>query len=183
MSYGTRRRKRWQPDPDSILKKKGLLHLETPDTIQRMRLIKMKTERNPEYEFMEAIRTRNIEEIRRLMSIGGCPVRNYDFLGRSPMVESAKTGNIEIVKIFVEASLNKDIQDRYGKTALMEAAKLGYYHIAKYLLEQGASVNIRDRRGNGAHTCAIDNHHEDIAKMIQEYSQEGSVWMNQYDTK
>ncbi len=67
----------------------------------------------------------------------------------SALVESAKEGNLEAVKLFLAAGMNPNSKREEGEernTALMYAARYGHLEIAKVLLKAKANVNERNNR-------------------------------------
>lgn len=57
---------------------------------------------------------------------------------------AAKYGNLEALKILVQARANVNYQTQTGVTALMCAANHGYLEVVKALLAAGADPNIQD---------------------------------------
>lgn len=70
--------------------------------------------------------------------------------------ESAKTGNMELIKKWVEIKkININKADSQGYTALIYSAYYGKEQAVDYLLFQGADPCIKDKRGNSALLGAI----------------------------
>ena len=64
--------------------------------------------------------------------------------------DAAFDGNIEKVKLALEASVQVDIIDESGKNALMIAAFNGHSEIIKILFEKGVPINQQDNDGRTA---------------------------------
>jgi len=56
--------------------------------------------------------------------------------------ESAYTGKLDIVKLFVENGFDIDVKDEKGETPLFKAVIGSNYNICKYLHENGAKLDI-----------------------------------------
>jgi len=150
---------------------KQLPYLPASHIRAQFTLLKMKSENNYEYELMEAARTGDVQRLKNVLITPGVLLRDRNSLGRCPLVEAAKTGCLEAVKMLVEAGFNLNVMDCNGKTALMGAALHGYYEVVKYLLEKGADPTILNKQGHGAYTIAVYGKHMDVAQLIQSYIQ------------
>jgi ankyrin repeat protein len=63
------------------------------------------------------------------------------------MIEAAKFGFLDRIKLFLAAGLDVDTKDKTGATALMVACHSGELEMVKFLLERGANVNAKNTRG------------------------------------
>lgn len=73
------------------------------------------------------------------------------------LTRAATNGNLDIVKLLVEAGAKIDVQNYTGRTALHESIWHLKAPVALYLLEQGAKTDTRDRPGKTPLQDAIDN--------------------------
>jgi len=97
--------------------------------------------------------------------------RGPDFV----LIESAKTGDDEMVKIILEnEEVDVNIEDDYGYTALCYAALKGYAEIVDLLAENGANVNARNN-GGSALVQAVYFGHLKIAKNLIDYGADVNV--------
>ena len=62
--------------------------------------------------------------------------------GLTPLVFAVREGDLESVRILVEAGADVNQTTAYGWTPLLTATQNRYYQIGRYLLEQGADPNI-----------------------------------------
>jgi uncharacterized protein len=77
--------------------------------------------------------------------------------GMTALVFAAREGDLETVKILVEAGANVNQLTNYGWTALLTATQNKNYQIGKYLLEHGANPNIANNGGWRPLYLATDN--------------------------
>ncbi len=72
-------------------------------------------------------------------------VNARDKHGHTPLIEAAKTGDLETVTDLLRRGAEVDAQSEKGKTALHYAAANGHVEVVKALLAAGAKVDARDR--------------------------------------
>ena len=85
------------------------------------------------------------EAIRKLREMG-YPTPSEDF-----MAMAAVKGEVEVLKLFVEAGYSADSKSDDGSPAIVNAAMFGQPEAVQYLLQAGADVNAVD----GANTTAL----------------------------
>ena len=56
-------------------------------------------------------------------------------------LDSARSGNLAVVRLFVQGGMSVKATDSYGETALVQAARGGHLAVVRYLVGQGADVN------------------------------------------
>lgn len=54
-----------------------------------------------------------------------------------------RTGDLEAVKLFLQAGIDPNAKSNEGQTALLAALEGGSFHVVKALIEAGADVNVR----------------------------------------
>jgi uncharacterized protein len=72
-------------------------------------------------------------------------VNTKDRHGHTPLMDAAKSGNVEAVKDLLNRGADLEAKSEKSKTALHYAAANGYVEIVNLLLGQGAVVDARDR--------------------------------------
>lgn len=77
--------------------------------------------------------------------------------GLTPLVFAARQGDIESVKVLVEAGADVNQVTQYGWTPLLTATQNKYYKVGAYLLEHGANPNIANKGGWTPLYIATDN--------------------------
>lgn len=98
-----------------------------------------------ERDFFDAVRTGNIKTVKALLSVYDNP--NVDITGISnkkpttPLRMAIRAGNVEMVKILIQAGANVDLMDERGITPLISAICHKKLEIASILLENGADPN------------------------------------------
>ena len=88
------------------------------------------------------------EALRRLREMG-FPEPTADFL-----VMSAVQGNLEAVKLFVEAGYSVDTKSDDGSPAIVSAAMFGHPAVVDWLIDHGADVNASDGMTTALHRLA-----------------------------
>ena len=83
-----------------------------------------------------------------------------------PIIEAAKTGNTEVVKLQLKEHVNVNIQDEDGVTALMLASLNGHTQVVELLLKNNADVNIQKEDGVTALMLASQNGHTQIVELL-----------------
>jgi len=107
----------------------------------------------PDAEYPDAEKVRQPENdkqreaLRKLREMG-FPHPTADFL-----VMSAVEGNLEAVKLFVEAGYSVDTKDR-DSPAIVSAAMFGHPHVVDWLIDHGADVNATDGATTALHRIA-----------------------------
>jgi hypothetical protein len=104
-----------------------------------------------EYEDAEKVRQpendKQREALRKLREMG-FPQPTASFL-----VMSAVQGNLDAVKLFVEAGYSVDAKDR-GSPAIVSAAMFGHPEVVDWLIDHGADVNASDGATTALHRLA-----------------------------
>ena len=86
-----------------------------------------------------------------------------DFVGRTPLFYSVRTGNLADIEILTQAGANLNLADKYGHTPIHIAAiKTGikdkktakkYFTIYQFLKEKGADLTRKDYKGRTPIDC------------------------------
>lgn len=99
-------------------------------------------------ELLEAIGRKDAETVRNLVGAGADlePPSNLHEVNK-PLAYAAAYGNLEIVKLLVEAGADLNGQVAYGDVALIKADEHDNADVVEYLIEAGADVNIPSRFG------------------------------------
>ncbi len=68
--------------------------------------------------------------------------------GNTALIEAARYGYLDLVKLFIERGAHLDVTNFMGNTALMYAVINQQLEVAKLLLESGAEVDIPDKNND-----------------------------------
>ena len=83
----------------------------------------------------------------RQMVEKGDDIHALDGAGRSPTLNAAYHGTLNILNYLVEKGGDINFRDRRGRTGLIYAAYYNYHSILEFLAEKGADLNIQDDHG------------------------------------
>jgi ankyrin repeat protein len=87
--------------------------------------------------------------------------------GTGILQEAVGTGDLEIIKLLLEAGAAPDDPDKDGNTALHVAARFGYHDVARLLLKGGASANSKTKSGLDTAGIADEEGYLDFADFLR----------------
>jgi uncharacterized protein len=79
------------------------------------------------------------------------------FGGLTPLIFAAREGDIESIKVLLDAGVDVNQTSEYGWTALLTATHNRYYKLGAYLIGRGADVNRANAGGWNPLYIATDN--------------------------
>jgi len=85
------------------------------------------------------------------------------------LFKSCIYGQLDIVKMLIEAGANINVKDNGGDTALMRASVHGNEDIIKLLIEAGADVNAKDNDGSTSLMWALSFGHIKVVDLLKKY--------------
>jgi ankyrin repeat protein len=85
------------------------------------------------------------------------------------------TGQVAIVKLFLDRGAQVNARDEQGRTALFYAAGRGYSVITGMLLEEGADPNLTDKLNKTATDYAIEADKMPVAEMLKQHGGKSSA--------
>ena len=77
--------------------------------------------------------------------------------GLTPLIFAARQGDLETIKVLLDAKADVNETSEFGWTALLVATQNRYYKIGLYLLDHGADPNIQNAGGWSPLYLATDN--------------------------
>jgi ankyrin repeat protein len=92
--------------------------------------------------------------------------QDEDDFNRTPLHMAASRGNVEIVKMLIDAGSDANVQSNIGYTPLHVAASWGRLEIAKMLIDAGAYVDVQDKSGWTPLHVAASLGRVEIAQML-----------------
>ena len=78
------------------------------------------------------------------------------------LFSAAKYGHLELCKVIVEKTENKNPQDLWGDTPVHYAFKNGHLEVCKLFFELNQEWNPKDRNGDSFLHKAVENNHLDF---------------------
>jgi ankyrin repeat protein len=82
---------------------------------------------------------------------------NKQWGGLTPLIFAARQGDLETIKVLLDAKADVNETSEFGWTALLVATQNRYYKIGLYLLDHGADPNIQNLGGWSPLYLATDN--------------------------
>ena len=82
--------------------------------------------------------------------------------------EATKQGDLEIVRLLLEAGADINSKDGHGQTALMNAAHAGQVELVRLLIEKGADLDVTAKYNLSALMLALIARHADTARLLIE---------------
>jgi ankyrin repeat protein/beta-lactamase regulating signal transducer with metallopeptidase domain len=115
-------------------------------------------------KLIAAVNSGNIDSVRARLSESdvnaGTPV------GWTALMEAAKKGNAEIVKLLLEHGADLESRSKEGRTALWIAVYYGNSEVIKVLLAHNVDINTKDNDGYTPLIAAIINNQTDAADVL-----------------
>ena len=102
----------------------------------------------------EAIAAGDAAALADLFAAGADPASADEDEDDPFLLVAASTGDVELARVFLDAGLPVDTEDRYGTTALIAAALDGHLPLAEFLLARGADPD-RAQLGSGESGTAL----------------------------
>lgn len=96
-------------------------------------------------------------------------VVSYEQLLMDYFFAAARTGNVEVLKQFIESGFPVDQRNSQSYTALMVAAYHGQLQATAALLKHGANACLQDKRGNTAIMGAVIKAEFAIVKQLYQH--------------
>lgn len=113
-------------------------------------------------DLMKMIEIERPAEVRAQLRRGVSP-DSVDVRGDSALVVAARSGQLDITQLLVDAGAKVNLRNKWGDTALMVAALNGRDKIVRYLRGKGGDIN--NSGWTALHYAAV-NGHTDVAKYL-----------------
>ena len=89
-----------------------------------------------------------------------------DICGKTPLLSAAFNGDLDIVRLLLEASADKEKFDIERRTALHIASEEGHLETVRLLLESGTNRDPRDNQGRTPLHLAFEGGHLEVAQLL-----------------
>lgn len=117
-------------------------------------------------EYGVAVEAGNTFAVKKWLDQGLAPDYLADRIGSGLMI-AAWTGNLELMRLFLERGASVHLANRFDEQALQLAAWRGHADAVRLLLEHGAAVNREGKQWGALHYAAFAGHAE-IARLLME---------------
>ena len=116
-------------------------------------------------EFIKAVETNNIEEVKRMMQSGiDLNYRNNN--GNTALMYAIMYNRVEIARMLIDSGVDVNIRDNRDNTALIWTILFDNIEISRMLINVGADINIPGDRGRSALIWAIQSENTKFAKLF-----------------
>lgn len=95
--------------------------------------------------------------------------------GRTPLMEAAFDGNIDVVRALIQSGAIISIQNSYGLTALHDAAAEGHSEIVELLIKSGANIDACSNQNVTPLMCAAAWDYFDTVKLLLDLGADASI--------
>jgi len=119
--------------------------------------------------------------IKLLLAQGADPISDVDQTGTSCLMWAARTGQVEGLKIFIEAGCPLESTDKNHFTPLMFTAHNGHVEALRYLVSIGAKLEARDDVGRSSLYLACAAGHLECAQALLSLGADPSVRSNDFN--
>ena len=136
---------------------------ETLDTVKSIDGIADKNGDTPLHNVVKSMEKNRRYDPLPILLDKATDVNPVNSVGRTPLFQAVRSGNIGDINLLLEAGARLDIADKYGHTpAHVAAIKAGinkqkvadhYFDILKLLQEKGANLGLEDYRGRTVTDC------------------------------
>lgn len=96
---------------------------------------------------LDAVLAADVEQARTLIESGARTERMKDSRSRNPLHLAMTTGNVELVRLLIDAGVSRTARDDAGNTPLHYAALHGFLAGAKELTAKRLPINVTNSRG------------------------------------
>lgn len=115
-------------------------------------------------EIMKAISQKDTIRLTKLLKEFDAAYR--DASGNSLLMEGVRSGNTDIVQIFLASGYQINLRNNKGETVLLEAARRNDLAMVQFLLKNGAYVRTIDKNADTVWGIAAENGFVDIIRFL-----------------
>ncbi|WP_417336537.1 ankyrin repeat domain-containing protein [Halobacteriovorax marinus] len=104
---------------------------------------------------------------RLLLKNGADPNHKWNKHGVTHLMNAARNGHLDALKVLLSFKANINTQDLEGNTALHYAASEGFKSIVSELLRENATKTIKNQQGNSPLELARENNFKEIEDLLK----------------
>jgi hypothetical protein len=120
----------------------------------------------PEEPLLAAVLREDVEEVKGLLATGAeVNVLDKEY-NMTPLAQAASQGNLELIRILLNAGADVNGRNREGLTPLMQASTQADVEVVQSLLDAGAKIDLRDDDGQSALHHAADEADAEVLKAL-----------------
>lgn len=82
---------------------------------------------------------------------------------------AAESGNLDIVRVLLQAKAYINSETRHGRTPLWLAASNGHFEVVDFLISAGADTLVSDNNSTSPLEAAANANHDEIASLLQSH--------------
>jgi len=117
-------------------------------------------------EIFNAVKSGNLQEVKRLISANHSLVDSLDDRGNTPLINAIREGNIEMTRDLIAEGSNVNHKNKSGYTPLHFASDKNQIEVVNLLLEKGAEINAVNKYQITPLFSAIEKKNVDIAAIL-----------------
>jgi ankyrin repeat protein len=110
-----------------------------------------------------------IESVNRMLLIKGIEIESRDMYGRTPLINAASYGHVEICKLLLDHGAKIESKCNLDYTPLHFACQEGHLSVVSLLIARGAEVEARTNMGNTPLNLAALRGHFEICKLLLDH--------------
>ena len=125
---------------------------------------------NVQLSFHEAVKNNDVDTARRMIAAGADVNAPYDEYENRALLDACYRGNLDLVKMLVDAGANVNLPDSCGTVPLTRAIVSIHetHDVVKYLIKCGANVNACEGESWTPLETAVHENAADIVKILLE---------------
>ncbi len=166
-------RDQWLLPPESAQTERDARRLYSPLDFARIRAdgnyVEPQYAADMEQGLVKVAGLRDPAAAKALLDVGTNPNRLTAEYGRRALLLAVDAGNVETVRLLLDAGADPDLADGSGYTPLGLAALRGYARIVLMLLRAGANPDLKSKDGNTPMTAAASMNRVAVIRELLKY--------------
>tara|TARA_R110002073_G_scaffold8027_19_gene44867 strand:- start:1722 stop:2420 length:699 start_codon:yes stop_codon:yes gene_type:complete len=126
---------------------------------------------NGDPSLVVAYKAKRPDYARRLIALGADPHQIKDKRGDTLLICAARTGDIGLLSVLLDAEVNPNVVGQRERTAIHHAAKRGFDYITRLLIESKANIDATDNHRHAPlHLAARHGHPGVVRELLAAYA-------------